>query len=557
MIYIGESISKMSTASMEKEPETITSPPQDEEEAASYLTGLTLLSVVVSLVLVIFLMMLDTSIVATAIPRITTQFHSLEDVGWYGSAYLLANCALQPLAGKIYKEFSYKWAFLWFFGLFEVGSLLCGVATSSNMFIVGRAVAGLGCAGLINGALSIIAASVPLTKRPLYMGFMMSLSQFGVLFGPLIGGALTEYTTWRWCFYINLPVGGIVAVILFFAPVPAGPEKTVDKKFHAGTFLRSLDLVGFALFAPAIIQILLALQWGGTQYAWNSATVIGLFCGGAATLLVFLTWEYFKGDDAMIPLSMVRQRIFWSSCMTVFFTFSSMLCVNYYLPIYFQAVRGASPTMSGVDLLPSIISQMIFAILSGIGVTKVGYYLPFSIACGILTAISAGLLGLLGPHTSMAKWIGYQILGGVGRGLGIQMPIVAIQNLVPKSQASVAMSLLIFSQTFGGALFLAFAQTVFNTGLSSALKEYAPEVAAETILAAGATGVRGVVSGSVLPHVLQAYSQAIDHVFYLSAGAAAGATLACLGMGWKSIKKAKAEAATAESVPEKEVGSVV
>lgn len=156
----------MSTASMEKEPDTITSPPQDEEEAASYLTGLTLLSVVVSLVLVIFLMMLDTSIVATAIPRITTQFHSLEDVGWYGSAYLLANCALQPLAGKIYKEFSYKWAFLWFFGLFEVGSLLCGVATSSNMFIIGRAVAGLGCAGLINGALSIIAASVPLTKRP-------------------------------------------------------------------------------------------------------------------------------------------------------------------------------------------------------------------------------------------------------------------------------------------------------------------------------------------------------------------------------------------------------
>lgn len=435
------------------------------------------------------------------------------------------------------------------------------------MFIIGRAVAGLGCAGLLNGALSIIAASVPLEKRPLYMGFMMALSQLGILFGPLIGGALTQYSTWRWCFYINLPIGGVVAVILFFAPVPAGPEKTGTKVFNLGVFLRSLDLIGFALFAPAIIQLLLALQWGGTKYAWGSSTVIGLFCGGAATILVFLTWEYFKGDDAMIPLSMVRNRIFASSCMTVFFTFASMLVsypaqlhfeilltvlqiVNYYLPIYFQAVRGATPTMSGVDLLPSILSQMIFAIVSGIGVRKVGYFLPFSIACGILTAISCGLLSMLGPHTAIAKWIGFQILGGVGRGLGIQMPIIAIQNLLPKSQASVAMSLLIFSQTFGGALFLALSQTVFNTGLSSALQKYAPEVSAQTVLAAGATGVRGAVSEAVLPHVLQAYTVAINHVFYLGAGTAAGAAIVCVGMGMHSIKP---KAAPAAAVPEKEV----
>lgn len=461
---------------------------------------------------------------------------------------------MQPLAGKIYKEFSYKWTFLCFFGVFELGSLLCAAATSSNMFIIGRAVAGLGGAGLLNGALSIIAASVPLEKRPLYMGFMMAFSQLGILFGPLIGGALTQYATWRWCFYINLPVGAVVAGALCFVPVPDGPEKTKSKKFNMGAFLRGLDLIGFALFAPAIIQLLLALEWGGNKFSWSSSTVIGLFCGGAATALVFLTWEYFKGDDAMIPFSMVRRRIFWSSCLTVFFTFASMLVLNYFLPIYFQAVRGASPTMSGVDLLPSIISQMIFAIVSGVLVRKVGYFLPFSIACGVLTAISAGLLSTLDPHTSVGKWIGYQILGGVGRGCGIQMPIVAIQNLLPKSQASVAMSLLIFSQTFGGALFLAFAQTVFNTGLSSALQKYAPQVATETVLAAGATGVRNAVPKAVLPQVLRAYSVAINHVFYLGAGAAAGATIACLGMGMHSIKKAQAAQAaqTATATPEKE-----
>ncbi|KAH0003285.1 putative MFS transporter, partial [Aureobasidium melanogenum] len=521
-------MSAASTTSMDKEPKTDSSPPKNEEEAA-YLTGLTLLSVLVSTVLVVFLLLLDTSIVATAIPKITTRFHSLEDVGWYGSAYLLANCALQPLAGKIYKEFSYKWTFLCFFGVFELGSLLCGAAASSNMFIIGRAVAGLGGAGLMNGALSIIAASVPLQKRPLYMGFMMAFSQLGMLFGPLIA-------------------------VLCFTPVPSGPEKTESKKFDLGAFLRSLDLIGFALFAPAIIQLLLALQWGGTKFSWNSSTVIGLFCGGAATTLVFSVWEYFKGDDAMIPFSMVRRRVFWSSCLTVFFTFASMLILNYYAPQYFQAVRGASPTMSGVDLLPSIISQMVFAIVSGVLVRKVGYFLPFSIACGILTAISSGLLGTLDPHTSVGKWIGYQILGGVGRGCGMQMPIIAIQNLLPKSQASVAMSLLIFSQTFGGALFLAFAQTVFNTGLSSALKKYAPEVATETVLAAGATGVKNAIPKAVLPQVLQAYSVAINHVFYLGAGAAAAATIVCLGMGMHSIKKAQAAEATqtAAMVPEKD-----
>jgi hypothetical protein len=374
------------------------------------------------------------------------------------------------------------------------------------------------------------------------MGFMMALSQFGILLGPLIGGALTEYATWRWCFYINLPVGAAVSVALFFSPVPAGPEKTESKKVNTGNFLQSLDLVGFALFAPAIIQLLLALQWGGTKYAWNDSTIIGLFCGGAATLLVFLTWEYFKGDDALIPFSVVRVRIFWSSCLTCFFQFGSMLCLNFYLPIWFQAVKGVSPASSGVDLLPSIISQMLFAIVSGIAVRKVGYFLPFSIACGCLTAISTGLLSTLVPNTSTAKWIGYQIIGGAGRGMGMQMPIIAIQNLIPKSQSAVAMSLLIFSQFFGGALFSAFAQTIFNIGLERALKEYAPGVSAGTILAAGATGIRSLVGKELLPLVLMAYNQAVGHVFYLAVGAAAAATIACLGMGWHNINKKVGEA---------------
>lgn len=232
------------------------------------------------------------------------------------------------------------------------------------MLIVGRAVAGLGSSGLINGALTIIAACVPLAKRPVYLGFMMSIGQLGIAFGPLIGGALTEYTTWRWCFYINLPIGGVTAALLLLVTIPDRTAKTRDVSLL--TVLREkLDVVGFAIFAPSAIQFLLALQWGGTKYRWGSAMTIGLLCGAAGTLACFLAWEHRRGDAAMIPFSMVRNRIVWCSCLVIFFFLGAMLSMSYYLPIYFQAVKGVSPTLSGVYLLPSILSQMLLAMLSG------------------------------------------------------------------------------------------------------------------------------------------------------------------------------------------------
>ena len=232
------------------------------------------------------------------------------------------------------------------------------------MLIVGRAVAGLGSSGLINGALTIIAACVPLAKRPMYLGIMMAIAQLGLVLGPLIGGALTQYTTWRWCFYINLPIGGATAALLIFITLP---DRTIKAPhtWWLGIVREKLDLLGFAIFAPAAIQFFLALEWGGTSYAWDSATVIGLFCGAAGTLCLFLAWEYRKGDAAMIPFSMMRNRVVWSSCFVVCFFYGGMLAMSYYLPIYFQAVKGVSPTLSGVYLLPSILSQMALAPLSG------------------------------------------------------------------------------------------------------------------------------------------------------------------------------------------------
>ena len=257
-----------------------------------------------------------------------------------------------------------QYTFLSFLAVFELGSLLCGVANSSKMLIIGRAVAGLGSSGLVNGALTIMAACVPLEKRPVHLGAMMSISQLGILLGPLIGGALTQYTTWRWCFYINLPIGGVAAACLLLIAIPDRTLK--DNEISLPVIIREkLDIVGFAIFAPAAVQFLLALQWGGTRQPWNSSVAIGLFCGAAGTLCLFLVWEYRKGDDAMVPFSMIRIKTVWSSCLFTFLFIGAMLSMSYYLPIYFQAVKGVSPTLSGVYLLPSILSQIFLSMLSG------------------------------------------------------------------------------------------------------------------------------------------------------------------------------------------------
>lgn len=184
---------------------------------------------------------------------------------------------------------------------------------------------------------------------------------------------------------------------------------------------KHFDLVGFALYGPSVIQLMLALGYGGKEHPWTSPTVIGLFCGSGATFVLWCIWSHYKGDEALLPFSVIRRQVIWMSALNYSFLMSCMLGTAYWLPVYFQAVKGVSAIMSGVYYLPSVLPQVLAGAVSGKLVTKVGYVPPFSITAGVLASVGCGLLALLQPGTGPAMWVSFQIIAGIGRGLGMQM----------------------------------------------------------------------------------------------------------------------------------------
>ncbi|KAJ9350233.1 hypothetical protein DTO282F9_6447 [Paecilomyces variotii] len=470
------------------------------------LTGIKLYILFAAVLFSTFLMALNGSIVSTAIPQITSHFKSLDDIGWYGSAYLVSTCCLQPLAGKFYTHFPIKQTYITFSVIFFIGSVICGSATSSKMLIAGRAIQGIGGAGLLNGAFTTIAAAAPKDKKPMLVGAGMGISTLGSVVGPLIGGAFTQHVSWRWCFYINLPPGGLAILILSTLSIPEQMEKRPVWINLKNIVTEELDLIGFALFAPACVMFLLAMIWGGTTYPWKSSTIIGLFCGAFATLLM-----------------------------------GAVLLLSYYLPIWFQVVKNASPTMSGVMILPTAIAQILGAVLAGKFVELIGYCTAWALFGCTLSSIGAGLMTTFLPSTGAGPWIGYQILMGTGRGSVLQMPITAIQNLLPAQDVAIASSQVFFFQYLGGAIFLAVGETIFTNGLRYSLQTYAPNVDAQTIINAGASGVRTTTPPADLAAVLLAYNHALVHTFYLALGGSAASFLTSFGMGWQRIPRKAAK----------------
>ncbi|ETI28818.1 hypothetical protein G647_01270 [Cladophialophora carrionii CBS 160.54] len=524
-----------------KEEEVQADAGTETEDHTNYPHGLKLVTLIIALCLAVFLVALDQTIIATAIPKITDRFRSVNDIGWYGSAYFLTSTALQPSFGRIYKVFQIKWVFLSAIGVFELGSLICAVAPSSTALIVGRAIAGIGVGGIFSGSLVIIAHSVPLIRRPLVFGVFGAMWGLASVAGPLLGGVFTDKLSWRWCFYINLPIGAFsVVVVLFVLHIPQDPklsEKPLLKR------VMELDLIGAGILIPAIIMLLLAVQWGGSTYAWSNSRIIGLFVGAGLMLVLFSISQWRLGEAATIPPRLLKQRTLMAACAFVFFFGAGIFILMYYLPLYLQSVKGSSPTESGIQILPLMLSTVLTSIIGGIMVTIIGYYTPILMGASALMAVGYGLISTWTVDSPFGEWFGYQIVAGLGAGFGFNLPLVAVQTALPMADIPQGTVLLMFCQSLGGALFIAVGQSVFSNGLVEGAAKYAPDLDPQFLLRTGATAIRSALEQSgmegELRQAIQAYVYALKDCYRVSVAVSCVAFIASCLLEWKNVKKAK------------------
>lgn len=533
------STDRPSTSSSATDSRLHTEPPKDDLSKVSsepaYPPTSKVLVILAGIFLVLFLVALDRLIIGVAIPSITNQFDSLGDVGWYGSAYLLTSCAFMLLLGKIYTFVNPKWVYLGSLVVFEIGSAICGAAPNSTALIIGRAIAGLGNAGLFQGAVVIIVYIVPLHKRPQIMGILGTVFGVASAVGPLLGGAFTDGPGWRWCFYVNLPCGALVfALLVFFLHIP--PEMLKRESTTWKEKIARVDPIGTAFFLPAIICLLLALQWGGVTYAWSNARIVVLLILAGLLLIAFLSTQKWKGDNATVPGRIFVNRSILAGFWYSFCNGGAMQTLIYFLPIWFQAIKHASAVKSGIMSLPLVLGLVIMSISAGILTKKVGYYAPWMILSSIITPIGAGLITTFTVHTNHSAWIGYQALVGMGFGLGMQQPSVAAQTVLVRKDVSIGAALMMFSQTLGGVVFISVGNNIFDTRLGHSLAKI-PGINLGSVATTGATDLKKQVPANLLPQVLVAYNDALVATFYLVTALTCCTIFGSLAMEWRSVKK--------------------
>jgi EmrB/QacA subfamily drug resistance transporter len=455
-----------------------------------FLTHKQIMIVLPGLLMTMLLAMLDQLVVGTALPQIVGDLGGVSHLSWVVTAYILTSTITTPFYGKLGDMYGRKKLFIFAIVVFLIGSALSGLASSMDQLIAFRALQGLGAGGLIVGAMATLGEIVPPRERGKYMSYFMVVMMLATVGGPLVGGWITEAISWRWIFYINLPLGG--AALFYLMATLKVPARRVAHR---------IDYLGGILLGVVATAIILVATWGGTEYSWGSVPVVTLIAVAVVALVAFIKVEQ-RAAEPMMPLHVFKVRNFDLSMGLAFFVGLGLFGAMTFIPLYQQTVQGASPTVSGLLMTPMMVGSAATSVLAGVLVTKTGRYKLFPIIGGAVMALGMGLLTGLSVTTS--RWqtgIDFAVLG-LGMGLLMQMLSLIAQNSVEVKDMGVATSARMFFQQMGGSLGVAAFGALFASRLTS------------TLGAAGSTGKVQISGGSFDPAQVMSLPPAARQVVF-------------------------------------------
>ncbi|KNG84700.1 Major Facilitator Superfamily protein [Aspergillus nomiae NRRL 13137] len=478
-------------------------------------------AIYISLCVSILLAAVESTVTSTALPFISDELRAGEDYVWFVNSFFLTSACFQPLFGQTADLFGRRWLMIGAVAFFVLGSGISGGAINSAMMIAGRTIQGIGGGGINVMIDMIVSDLLPLRERGNFMGMIFAVFSIGTSLGPFIGGALVQHSSWRWVFYLNLPIGGTALVCLFFFLHVNYQKEPWQKK------LKRIDYIGNALLMTSIVSILLALTWGGTAYPWSNWRIIICLVLGFVGMIAFHLYEASPWCvEPMMPPHIFGNRTSFSALILSFIHNMLTFWVVYFIPVYFQSVKLSSSTRAGVQFLPSVILAVPTAMAAGIILTKWGRYQPMHAVGMGLALLGLGLFTRLDADSSDAEWIIYQIITAIGLGLLLTTTLAAVQVPLEEKDVGLATATWAFIRSYGAIWGISIPAAIFNTQfgrLSSRISD--PAVAAQLAGGEAYSHVSATYIKSLEPQVrdevISVYSDTLKLVWQVSLAFAA------------------------------------